>query len=328
MKICVYGAGAIGGHIAARLASSGVQVSLVARDATVRAVQARGLTARTIDGDIHASVPATSDPRDLGAQDHVIVSVKAPALPSIAKDIAPLLGAHTAVMFAMNGVPWWYFYKHGGAMDGRRLPLIDPDDAMWNAVAPSRAIGAVVYSACSMIEPGVIRVSSPVNRFVLGEPGGGQSERLTALAAAMRAGGFAIDVTTDIRDEVIEKLIGNLCSVPLVTLTLAKSKDVYAESACVDAIKRIYAEACALASALGRRVKLDIETMIKNGRNLNHKASMAQDLELGRAMEIDAMLTVPSLLARELGVATPTLDLVAALVKLRARGAGLYTTRP
>src|SRR4051794_27500941 len=119
MKICVFGAGAIGGHVAVRLAKGGARVSLVARDATVRAVQARGLTARTIDGDIHASVTATGDPRDLGAQDFIIVSVKAPALPSVAKDIAPLLGPHTAVMFAMNGVPWWYFYKHDGPMDGR-----------------------------------------------------------------------------------------------------------------------------------------------------------------------------------------------------------------
>jgi 2-dehydropantoate 2-reductase len=199
---------------------------------------------------------------------------------------------------------------------------------MWNAVGPGRAIGAVVNTACTVVEPGVIRVSSPVNRFALGEPGGDCSDRLEALAGAMRAGGFTVDVTADIRGEVIEKLIGNLCSVPLVTLTLAKSKDVYAESACIDAITRIYAEARAFAVALGRRVKLDIETVIKNGRNLNHKASMAQDLELGRAMEIDAMLTVPLMLARELGVATPTLDLVAALVRLRAQSAGLYTAMP
>lgn len=328
MKICVYGAGAIGGHVAARLAKGGADVSLVARDATVQAVRARGLTARTPDGDINASVAAATDPLDLGPQDYVIVTVKAPALPSVAGGIAALLGPHTAVMFAMNGVPWWYFYRHGGPMDGRRLPLIDPGDAMWGAVGPARAIGAVVNTACTVIEPGVIAVSSPVNRFALGEPNGDRSQRLESLAAAMRAGGFTIDVTADIRNEVFDKLIGNLCGVPLATLTLAKAKDIYAEPACVDAARRIYSEVSALAAALGRRVSLDIETQIEKGRNLNHKASMAQDLELGRAMEIDAMLTVPLMLARELRVATPMLDLLAALVRLRAQGAGLYSATP
>ncbi len=284
------------------------------------------LTVRTPEGDITASVTASGDARDLGAQDYVIVTVKAPALPSVAKDITPLLGPQTAVMFAMNGLPWWYFHKHGGAMDGRRLPAIDPGDAIWNTVGPDRAIGAVVNTACTVLEPGLIQVSSQVNRFALGEPDGTRSERVESLAAAMRAGGFVVDVTMDIRDEVFEKLIGNLCGVPLATLTLAKAKDVYAEPACVNAIREVYREVSALATALGRRVTLDIEAMIAKGRNLNHKASMAQDLELGRAMEIDAMFTAPLMLARELKVATPTLDLLAALVRLRAQGAGLYET--
>jgi 2-dehydropantoate 2-reductase len=328
MKICVYGAGAIGGHVAVRLAKGGAQVSLVAREATVQAVRTRGLTARTPDGDINVSVTASGDARDLGAQDYVIVTVKAPALPSVATGIAPLLGPQTAVMFAMNGLPWWYFYKHGGPMDGRKLPLVDPDDAVWNAVGPARAIGAVVNTACTVIEPGLIQVSSPVNRFALGEPDETRSERVESLAAAMRAGGFVVDVTMNIRDEIFEKLIGNLCGVPLATLTLAKAKDVYANPTCVNAIRRIYGEVSALAAALGRRVNLDIETLIEKGRNLNHKASMAQDLERGRAMEIDAMFTAPLTLARELKIATPTLDLFAALVRLRAQGAGLYTGTP
>ena len=328
MKISVYGVGAIGGHVAARLAKGGAQVSLVAREATVQAVRARGLTAKTPGGDISVSVTASSDPRDLGLQDYVIVAVKAPALPSVAMDIAPLLGPRTAVMFAMNGLPWWYFYKHGGPMNGRRLPLIDPSDAIWKTVGPDRAIGAVVNTACTVIEPGVIKVSSPVNRFALGEPNGETSERVELLAAAMRAGGFVVDVTMNIRDEVFEKLIGNLCGVPLATLTLAKAKDVYADPACVNAARRIHAEVSSLATALGRRVNFDVETQIEKGRNLNHKASMAQDLELGRAMEIDAMFTAPLMLARELELATPTLDLLAALVTLRAKGAGLYTETP
>ncbi len=142
------------------------------REATAQAIRARGLIAITPDGEIRVSVTASSDPRDLGLQDFVIVSVKAPALPSVATGIAPLLGPQTAVMFAMNGLPWWYSAKHGGPMDGRLLPLVDPGDSIWNTVGPDRALGAVVNTACTVIEPGVIQVSSPVNRFAIGEPNG------------------------------------------------------------------------------------------------------------------------------------------------------------
>jgi 2-dehydropantoate 2-reductase len=314
MKICVFGTGAVGGHVAVRLAKGGAEVSVVARPAVVNAIRARGLLAKTTEGDVQASVTATSDTRDLGPHDFVFVTAKAPSLPSVAAEVAPL--------------PWWYFYKHGGPMDGRRLAQVDPGDAVWTAVGPERVIGAVVNTACTVVEPGVIRVASPINRFALGEPDGEISDRVEALAATMRAGGFTIDVTPRIREEILDKLIGNLCGVPIATLTLSRAKDVYAEPACVDAVRRTFAEVAAIAAALGYTTKLDIEDQIRKGSNLDHKPSMAQDLELGRPMEIDAMFTAPLALARELGVPTPTLNLLAALTTLRARTAGLYDITP
>jgi 2-dehydropantoate 2-reductase len=317
MKICVYGAGAVGGHVAARLARGGADVSIIARAATAETVRKRGLHIKTLEGGIHAQVAVPADARELGPQDVVIVTVKAPSLPAAAAGIVPLLGPRTAVVFAMNGLPWWFFHRAGGPLDGRRLPLIDPDDVIWQTVGPERVIGAVVNTACVVLEPGVIQVTNRANRFVLGEPGGSASPRVDALAQTMRAGGF-------IRDDVWEKLIGNVCGAPFMVLTHMKATDVYNDPACEAAIRSIMAETSALGAALGCNVRLDPERLVASGKALHHKSSMAQDLELGRAMEIDSFFTAPLALARELGVATPTLDLFAALVKLRARSAGLY----
>jgi 2-dehydropantoate 2-reductase len=324
MKICVFGAGAVGGHVAARLAQGGADISVVARQGTVDVVRERGLAVKTPDGDIRAQVAAATDARALGPQDAVIVTVKAPSLPEVAATITPLLGPRTPVVFAMNGIPWWYFHANGAVTEPRRIPLIDPDDVLWRAVGPERAIGAVVNSACTVLEPGVIRVAGRVNRLVLGEPDGSLSERLDALAQAMRAGGLAIETTQRIRDDIWEKLIVNLCNVPLTVLTQVTAKEVYSDPTCVATVRRVMAEAAAVATALGCDVRPDPERQIASGKAFDHKPSMAQDLELGRAMEIDSILTVPLQLARELKVATPTLDLLAALTKLRARAAGLY----
>ncbi len=262
-------------------------------------------------------------PGSSGPQDVVVVTVKAPALPEVANGLPPLLAAHTAVVFAMNGIPWWYF-QGAGAMAQRRLPLIDPDDALWNAVDARRVIGAVVNTACEVLEPGVVRVTNRTNRLVLGEPDGTVSERVGELAGVLRAGGMTIDISRDIRSEVWDKLIVNLCGVPMMVLTQMRACDVYSDPACAQAASQVGAEATAIARALGCTVGFDADRWIAQGRALKHKASMARDLELGRPMEIDAMLTVPLDLARELGVATPTLDLLAALTKLRARAAGLH----
>lgn len=328
MRICVFGAGAIGGHVAARLARGGAEVSVIARGAQLAAIRARGLTLRAHDGE-HVSHPrATEDPRDLGPQDAVIVTVKAPALPGVAARIAPLLGPETPVAFVMNGIPWWYFDRHGGALEGRRLPGLDPGDALRHAIGVGRVIGGVVWSACTVAEPGVVQTAHANNRVILGEPDGRISERATALAAPLPAGGLPATVTPDIRTEIWAKLLGNLSSGPFCLLSRLGMGETYADPAVRAAAVRVVEEGMAVAAALGRPVQAAAERLIARSAEIAHKPSILQDLELGRPLEIDALFTLPLRLARLAGVATPTLDLMVALAVQAARAAGLYAGPP
>jgi 2-dehydropantoate 2-reductase len=322
MKICVFGAGAIGGNLAARLANGGGDVSVVARGDHLAAIKADGLTLEMPKETIKARVTASANPRELGPQDLVIVTVKAPALPDVARDIGPLLKADTPVMFVMNGIPWWYFYKHGGPLDGRRLPRIDPGDAVWNSVGPERAIGSIVNSANSVPRPGVVRNTSGRMHLVIGEPGGERSERINKIADAINASSAAADISTRIRDDVWTKLLANLSSNLLTLLAQSALGPVIADPACNAAVKRIAAEGSAIAHALGCPVSIDIDQVFSAASV--HKPSIAQDLERGRPLELDAMFTVPVEFARMMNVETPMLDLMLALTLLRARGAGLY----
>jgi 2-dehydropantoate 2-reductase len=325
MRIAVYGAGAIGGHVAARLVQGGAQVSVVARGAQLAAIRAHGIRVVAPDRDeVVKPAAASDDPAQLGTQDAVLVTVKAPALPSVAAGIGKLLGPETAVAFVMNGIPWWYFHAHGGAWDGRRLDRVDPGDAVWNAVGPQRAVGGVVYSACSVVEPGVVSVANRRNRIVLGEPDGRMSERVAAIAEPLRAGGFAVDETPRIRDALWEKLLGNLAMGPVCVLGAAAPKDLYGDPVVERAVRAGYAEAMAVAAAVGCRVSVDVDEQIRHGRAMVHRPSILQDLELGRPMEIEGIYGSALTLARLAGVATPVLDRLVALVKVRARQAQLY----
>ena len=322
LKACVFGAGAIGGHIAARLHAGGADTSVVARGPHLAAMQTHGLRVETPDGTLQADVRASDDPAALGPQDHVIVAVKAPALPALAGTIPPLLGPNTAVTFAMNGIPWWYF--DGTADAGRTLPLVDPDDAVRRAVGPARALGCVVYSGCTVIAPGVVQVDGARSRLVLGEPGGALSPRVQALAAVLRQDGMEIDVVERIRDRVWAKLLLNLGTGPLCVLAKSAPREVFADEACCEALRRVVAEGAAIARAMGADVAPDPEAQLKNSRRSTHTPSVVQDLELGRPMEIDALYRQPLAFAREHGLLTPTLDLLVALVVQRARMARLY----
>ena len=324
MKVCVFGAGAIGGHLAGRLAKGGAAVSVVARSAHLAAMQAHGLRVEA-PGEVMESRPiATDDPATLGPQDAVIVAVKAPALASVAAAIAPLLGAGTPVAYVMNGIPWWYWHAHGGPHDGTPLPLLDPGGALAAGAGLHRAVGGVVYSSCTVAAPGVVVVDNPGGRLVLGEPDGSLSARVDALAGPLRAGGMTVDVTPRIRDAVWAKLLMNLGSGPLGVLTASAPRDFYKEPASQLATRHILAEAAALAAAMGCPVAPDVEGQLRRGGGSGHKTSILQDLELGRPMEIDALYTVPLQMAREAGVAMPVLDLLAGLTRARARAAGLY----
>ncbi|MCK8785816.1 2-dehydropantoate 2-reductase [Roseomonas sp. NAR14] len=325
MRICVFGAGAIGGHVATRLARGGADVSIVARGAQLEAIRERGLTVHAPGGVLHARPRAAADPAELGPQDAVLVTTKQPALPSVAAAIGPLLGPDTTVAFVMNGIPWWYFDHDGGPLDGTRLPTLDPGEAVRRAVGIGRTLGGVVYSACTVVEPGVIHTEHDRNRLLLGEPDGSASPRAEAIAAAIAAdGGFQSPVVSDIRTEVWAKLVGNIANGPLCVLGRQGIRDAYREPAVMRAAERMTHEALAIARALGREVAISVEKRMQHSAGIAHKPSILQDLELGRPMEIEAQWAVPLRLARKLGVATPTLDLVIGLAKQAAMAAGLY----
>lgn len=324
MRICVYGAGAIGGHLAVRLARGGADVAVLARGPHLAAIQRDGLTVHTSEGQLNARVQASDDPKALGPQDAVIVTVKAPALRAVAAGIGPLLKPDTPVTFVMNGIPWFYFHGIGGELEGRRLPKIDPNDALWRAVGPERAIAGVVYAASAVIAPGVIELENPNSRVVLGEPDGRVSQRVQSIAAHINGGGMKAIVSPAIRDEIWSKLLGNLSNGPLAVLTQVTIRELFQQPECVEAARRVMQEAAAVATALGAKPEADHEKRIAHGRSLDHKPSILQDLELGRPMEIDGIFDAPLELARMVGVATPTLDLLVALAKVRARAAGLY----
>jgi 2-dehydropantoate 2-reductase len=323
MKICVFGAGAIGGHVATRLALGGAEVSVVARGAQREAIAAHGLTVEAKDGR-HNVKPRVGSAQELGPQDAVVVTVKAPALPSVAEAIGPLLRPDTTVAFVMNGVPWWYFDRHGGALDGRRLPQIDPGDAVRQAVGVERALGGVVNSACTVTEPGRIHVESTSNRVTLGELDNSASPRAEAIASFLNKGGMTGEVTQDIRREVLTKLASNLAFGPFAILSRMGSgratQDPVVRTAMVAAMK----EVIAVAHALGQPLDLDAEQRVAAIGSSMHKASILQDLEIGRPMEIAAMFRVPLELARMAGVDTPVLDLAVALATQQAVEAGLY----
>jgi 2-dehydropantoate 2-reductase len=324
MRICVYGAGAIGGHLAVRLHRAGADVSVVARGAHLAAIQANGLTVHAVDGTHHARVRASAEPAELGPQDAVFVTVKAPALPVVAGSIGSLLGPRTPVAFVMNGIPWWYFDDLPGPLGGTSLPRVDPDGVLRRALGPGRAIGGVVYSASAVTAPGVVDVEQPKSRVILGEPNGEMSERVTVLAGLIAAGGISGEATPAIRTEIWNKLISNLAGGTLAVLTGSAPKGVYVEPAVEQAALRMMQEAASIAQALGADPATDHARRIGGQRSMDHKPSILQDLELGRPMEIDGMFDAPLALARLAGVAVPTLELLVALCKLRARTAGLY----
>ena len=324
MRVCVFGAGAIGGHLAARLAQNGADVSVIARGAHLAAMQADGLHVTTPSETLHARPVATDDPAALGPQDAVLVTAKAPSLPSIAASIGPLLGPETAVAFVMNGIPWWYFHADKGAPARVRLDTLDPGGQIAGAIAPARSIGAVVYAASTVMKPGHIEVENPKSRLVLGEPDGSMSPRLAALASALRTDGLRVDETPAIRDWIWAKLGMNLATGPFAVLTQSPPRDAYASEACRTAVRQILGEVVAIARAYGCNPEIDVDAQLARGHSMRHKPSILQDLELNRPMEIASIFEAPLALARQANTPTPVLDLVVALAALRGRAAGLY----
>ena len=323
MKVCIYGAGAIGGYMGAQLAQCGVDVSLVARGPHLKAMRENGLRLRIGDEEKVAKVTCTDDPVELGPQDYVIIALKAHSIPGVVDAMRPLLSNNTSVVTAVNGIPYWYFHRHGGDLEGSTLQSIDPGAQQWATLRPERAIGCIVYPATEVVEPGVIQHIYG-DKFPIGEPSGERTERVEKLSAMMEAAKLRAPVMDNIRDEMWLKLWGNVCFNPISALTHA-TLDVITENPGTRAIaKAMMLEAQAIAERLGVRFRVDVERRINGAGAVGaHKTSMLQDLERGRAMEIDPLVTVVQELGQLTSIPTPTIDTVLALVQQRARIAGL-----
>jgi 2-dehydropantoate 2-reductase len=323
MKVCVYGAGAIGGYMGALMQRAGAEVSFVARGPHLEAMRRNGVRIVREDDEIVAHPQCTDDPSELGPQDYVIIALKAHSVPSVVDAMEPLLGNDTGVVTAVNGIPYWYFYKHGGAYEGSTLESVDAGGKQWSTLRPERAIGCVVYPATEVVEPGVIRHIYG-DKFPLGEPSGQQTARVERLSELMNAAGLRAPVLDNIRDEIWLKLWGNLCFNPISALTCA-TLDVIASDPGTRAIaKAMMLEAKAIGDKIGVNFRVDVERRINGAGAVGaHKTSMLQDLERNRPMEIDPLVTVVQEMGQLVGVPTPTLDIVLALVRQRARSAGL-----
>lgn len=328
MKVCIYGAGAIGAHIGVLMKLAGVDVSLIARGPHLEAINQNGLKL-IIDGEEKvAKMPATKNPSDLGPQDYVIVTLKSHQAWESAEDMLPLLGPDTAVVTAQNGIPWWYFYGFEGQYANLQLESVDPGGRQWNTIGPQRAIGCTVYPAAEIVSPGVVKHTYG-DRYGLGEPNRQESERAKKLAAAFEAAGLKSKVYPEIRNDIWLKLWGNLCFNPISALTHA-TLDVVATDPGTRAVARqMMEEAERLARRIGAHFRVDIDRRIDGAAKVGaHRTSMLQDLEKGRKLELDALLSVVQEMGRLVDVPTPTIDTVLALTKQMGRVHGVYPVFP
>jgi len=316
MKICVVGAGAIGGLMAVRLHAAGAEVSVVARGPHLAAIQAGGLT--LIEGSrvTNARVKATSDIAELGPQDLVILGLKAHQVSSVVDKLEGLYGPETMVLTAQNGIPWWYFFKHGGPWDGRRLESVDPGGQIAARLPIDRVIATVVYPAAEIISPGVVQFVEGV-RFSLAEIDNSRTPRLEQLSKALSHAGFRAPIVTDVRAEIWTKLWGNMSFNPISALTHSTLEGLCRFPLTRALVGDLMREAQTVGEKLGVRFRVPIEKRIAGGEAVGaHKTSMLQDVEAGRALEADALLGSVIELARLVEVPTPHLDSVYALVKL------------
>lgn len=324
MKICIYGAGAIGGYLGVQLARAQADVSLVARGAHLAAMRENGLKLLIGDEEHVVRPRCTDNPAELGAQDFVIICLKAHSITGVLAQMQPLLGPNTRIVTAVNGIPYWYFHKHGDRYEGSTLESIDPGGRQWNELGPERALGCIVYPATEIEAPGIVRHVYG-DRFPLGEPSGEDTADVRALSKLFTEAGMQAPVLDRIRDEIWLKLWGNVCLNPISALTCATLDVICTDPATRALSKAIMLEAQAIAESFGVKFRVDVERRIEGARKVGaHKTSMLQDLERGRPMEIDPLVSVVQEMGQLTGIPTPALDAVLALVAQRAKLAGLY----
>jgi len=321
MKLCIFGAGAIGGYLATHLAQvDGLEVSVVARGEHLAAIRRNGLAIESPRGTLRARVRATDRPQELGAQDVVILALKSHQVTPALDGVQALLGPHTAVVPPTTGIPYWYFHGLPGPHRNRQIERLDPQGRQWQALPPERVIGCVYWVASEVTAPGVIHHDGSLSRFPIGEPDGSSSERALRLAAALKGAGLDAPVVPDIRAWIWAKMISSLCWNPVATLTLATLSEMNARPEVVAIVRSMMSEADALAQRLGvQQMPISIEQRITAARNAgDHKMSMLQDLERGRALELDVLVDSIEAMREIAQSPTPTIDTVYALLRLRA----------
>lgn len=324
MRICIFGAGAVGSHLAVRLARAGHEVACVMRGPHLEAVRARGLKLRVGEAEVTAKVQASGDPAQLGPQDLVISTLKATALQGLVAGLKPLLREDTAIVFAQNGIPWWYGIglppRHPTPPD---LSFLDPGGRLRNAIAKERIVGGVIFSSNEVIEPGIVQNLTPDrNRLLVGECDDRNCARITELRAVLNDARLESPPVADIREAIWSKLLTNMSLSVLCLLTGQTARGVRDDPAFTDVIPRMLNEA----NEIAQHFIPEVKRVTRSGPAPNHKPSLLQDYELGRAMEIDVLVKAPAAFARTAGLSTPTLDLIAALAIQKARDKGLCAT--
>ena len=316
MRFAIYGAGAIGAYLGAKLAIAGEDVALIARGPHLAAMQAHGVRVRAADGDFEAHPQVTDDPAQVGPVDYLVLAVKAHGLTAIAPLLAPLIGPETAIVPAQNGIPWWYFHGQGGAWKGTRLETADPGGIIAAHVPSERVIGCVVYPAAVIAEPGVIEHIEG-NRFSIGELDGSTSDRLRALSNAIGAGGLRAPIRSNIRQEIWVKLLGNLAFNPVSALTKASLAEIAADPDVSGVVRAMMEEAQAVATALGIELPISIDQRMAGAEKVgDHKTSMLQDVEAAKPTEIEGLVGTVLELGRMLHQPMPYTDAVYACAKL------------
>ncbi len=322
-RVCIYGAGAIGGWIGARLAAAGCRVGMVARGATLEALQRQGLRLRENGVESAWPVQVSADPAQLGVQDLVLLAVKAPALLDVARRIGPLIGPDTVVLSAMNGVPWWFFHDFGGRFEGALLGAVDTTGEIGRAIPGASIIGCVVHASCAA-EPGYVQHHFG-NKLIIGEPAGLLSERVTRLAALLQTANFEVSVSEQIQKDVWYKLWGNMTVNPISALTGATTDRILDDELVRSFVSSVMLEAKEIGARIGIPIAQQPEDRHAVTRKLGaFKTSMLQDVEAGKPLEIDALVTVVKELGTLTGVATPFTDALLGLSRLQARVRGLY----
>ncbi|MBM3546789.1 MAG: 2-dehydropantoate 2-reductase [Alphaproteobacteria bacterium] len=320
MKICIYGAGAVGGHAAALWARAGHDVTVIARGSQLDAIREKGqLSYIAKDERFTAPVRAAATPEEAGVQDVVILTVKAPSLGEVAGRLGPLLGSETPIVAALNGIPWWFFSGIGGALEGRRLSTLDPDGRLAAGIPIDRVIGCVLYIAAEVTAPAEITHSFG-GRWVLGEPKGGVTPRLERLVREMTVPGLTMQGSAAIRGDICHKLIGNMSGNTVSALTYATSIEMLEHPQTSEVVMAMLREGIAVSKALGVTIPGSVEERVGIMKSLgSFKSSTLQDVERGRPIEADGLILSVQEIARMIGVPTPTIDVIGALIALRAK---------